>query len=126
MSHAATLLEGEHDFRYFGTAPGNAGHERSTRRTVIGTSVERRDDEIWVTVTANAFLTHMMRSLAMLMIEVGRGHSDVGAVPDALAGRGETRASRLAAPHGLCLIAVDYGETVGPFASARKGEDQFR
>ena len=67
----------------------------------------------------------MMRALAMLMIDIGRGKSDVRAVTDALAGRDEHRSSRLAPPHGLCLIAVDYGETIGR-RMAGKGEDWFR
>lgn len=123
MARAARLLEGEHDFRCFGAAPGSEGGERTTRRTVVRSLVERRGDEVLVTVTANAFLTHMMRCIARLLIEVGRGRSDLGSVVAALGGRDARRRSLLALPHGLCLVAVDYGETSGPFASAGKGED---
>lgn len=122
MARAASALEGEHDFRCFGAAPGDGERERSTRRVIFRSAVERREDEVWVTVTANAFLTHMMRCIAMLLIDVGRGSAGVDAVADALAGRDERRRSRLALPRGLCLVAVDYGETTGPFGPAGKGE----
>jgi len=104
MEQAARLLEGTHDFRAFGRSPRPGGH---TIRTVE--SIRIRSDGEWVAidVTADAFLYGMVRTLASLLVEVGRGRRSLESVR-ALLERPQPLAIPPAPACGLVQVAVSY------------------
>jgi tRNA pseudouridine38-40 synthase len=61
-----------------------------------------------IEATANAFLHHMMRNIAGLLIAIGRGDLPVGFARAVLGGRDRTRNAATAPAAGLYLLAVRY------------------
>ena len=104
MRQAAALLLGEHDFSAF---CGNRRMKKSTVRRIDTLELQRQGHELWITVTGNGFLYHMMRILVGTLVEVGRGERDASSVP-ALFGAQREEAGFLAPPQGLCLMEVVY------------------
>jgi tRNA pseudouridine38-40 synthase len=106
MATGLAMLLGKHDFASFA---GSSPDTRTTVRTLIHASCARVDDEIVVEVTADAFLPHMVRNVVGTLAEVGRGALPPDALSDILAARDRRKAGPTAPPHGLCLVAVNYG-----------------
>ena len=69
-STAAAHLVGEHDFSSFRAAECQS---RTPMRNVHEITVERRGELIVLTVCANAFLHHMVRNIAGVLIAIGTG-----------------------------------------------------
>jgi tRNA pseudouridine38-40 synthase len=105
MDAAARALEGEHDFSAFRAAECQA---RSPVRRIERIRVERRGDWVVIGVTANAFLHHMMRNIAGLLIEIGKGEAPVSRAAEVLAGRDRRRNAATAPAAGLYLQSVRY------------------
>jgi len=105
MHAAAQALLGEHDFSAFRAAECQA---KSPVRRMERIAVERLGDFLVIEATANAFLHHMMRNIAGLLIAVGRGDLPVGFAREVLAGRDRTRNAATAPAAGLYLLAVRY------------------
>jgi len=110
MRDAAGHLLGEHDFSAFRSA---GCQSRSPIREVSSLEVSRIDDWIIIDVRANAFLQHMVRNIAGLLITVGRGDlcSDAARTIRRSADR---QAAPFAAPAaGLTLVSVHYPAEFG-------------
>lgn len=108
MAAALTPLLGKHDFASFaGTTP----EARGTVRTVIQASCDPSGDEIVVAMIADAFLPHMVRNVVGTLVEIGRGALSPDEIVNILATRDRREAGPTAPPHGLCLVAVNYGVT---------------
>ncbi|MFM8846260.1 MAG: tRNA pseudouridine(38-40) synthase TruA, partial [Gammaproteobacteria bacterium] len=73
-------------------------------------AVHREHDLVHIDVAANAFLHHMVRNIAGLLIEVGRGLRPPEAVRALLEGRDRRRNAPTADPEGLCLRRIEYPE----------------
>ncbi|HUK01969.1 MAG TPA: tRNA pseudouridine(38-40) synthase TruA [Steroidobacteraceae bacterium] len=110
MAAAGRLLEGEHDFSAFRAVECQA---RSPVRILESLAVQRRGDLVLIRVTANAFLHHMVRNIAGLLIEIGRGRAPVGWAAEVLAGRDRTRGAPTAPADGLYLTQVRYPAPFG-------------
>jgi tRNA pseudouridine38-40 synthase len=106
MAKALAHLLGRHDFASFA---GSSPDTRGTVRTLIDASCARVDEEIRVDVTADAFLPHMVRNVVGSLALVGRGALPPDTFSDILAARDRRKAGPTAPPHGLCLVAVNYG-----------------
>jgi tRNA pseudouridine38-40 synthase len=114
MRVAAAALLGERDFG----ALGSHARGRTVRR-VTEVRIVQRGTSIEVRVTANAFLRRMVRSIAALLIEAGRGRLDPDAV-DALLTAGDRVLDGRAAPaKGLTLERVIYPKSNGGSSSTR-------
>jgi tRNA pseudouridine38-40 synthase len=61
-----------------------------------------------IEATANAFLHHMVRNLAGLLIAIGKGDAPVAWAREVLEGRDRTRAAATAPAAGLYLASVRY------------------
>jgi len=105
MQQAGRMLIGEHDFSAFRAAGCQA---RSASRHLSRLEVERHSDWIVVTVTANAFLQHMVRNIVGLLAEIGRGDVPVEKTAEILESRDRTRAGVAAPARGLTLVSVTY------------------
>ncbi|MGI9232827.1 MAG: tRNA pseudouridine(38-40) synthase TruA [Woeseiaceae bacterium] len=105
MHDAAQSLRGRHDFSAFRAA----GCQASTAvREISAISVQREGDWITLTVTANAFLQHMVRNITGSLVAVGLGEQEVTWVSEVLTGRDRKAGGIAAPPHGLTLSRVDY------------------
>lgn len=105
MQHAANSLLGKHDFSAFRAA----GCQASTaHREVTSIQVHRRAEWISIKVTANAFLQHMVRNIAGLLVAVGKGEQPVEWAASVLQSCDRTRGGVTAPPQGLTLIGVEY------------------
>ena len=105
MHQAAQRLVGEHDFSAFRAA----GCQASTPvREISAISVQRDGDWIWLDVTANAFLQHMVRNITGTLAAIGCGDEDKEWLATVLASRDRKQGGVAAPPHGLTLVAVTY------------------
>lgn len=105
MHETAQSLAGEHDFSAFRAIECQA---KSPVRNVEQLHVERRGEWVAIEVTANAFLHHMVRNIAGLLMSVGSGDSPASRVTEVLAGRDRKVNAATAPPDGLYLAAVRY------------------
>ena len=108
MGQAATGLLGEHDFTSFRAVACQA---HSPVRKIYQLDVLRRGDFIYIDVIANAFLHHMVRCIAGVLIAVGRGEQSSGWVNELLEARDRSLSGMNAPAGGLYLVAVHYPET---------------
>jgi tRNA pseudouridine38-40 synthase len=105
MAEAAPLLHGEHDFSAFRSSDCQA---RSPVRRLERLTVERRGDWVIIEATANAFLHHMMRNIAGLLIAIGKQEAPPGWAGEILEGRDRTQSAATAPAAGLYLMSVRY------------------
>ncbi|MBM4198778.1 MAG: tRNA pseudouridine(38-40) synthase TruA [Gammaproteobacteria bacterium] len=105
MHDGGQYLLGEHDFSAFRAAECQS---KSPVRRLDLLAVHREHDLVHIDVAANAFLHHMVRNIAGLLIEVGRGLRPPEAVRALLEGRDRRRNAPTADPEGLCLRRIEY------------------
>jgi tRNA pseudouridine38-40 synthase len=110
MAEAAAQLVGEHDFSAFRAAECQA---KSPIRRLTSLTVARRGDWIVIEAIANAFLHHMVRNIAGLLIAVGKGDQPPGWARTVLEGRDRTRGAATAPAAGLYLWEVRYPAAFG-------------
>lgn len=107
MCEAAALLTGEHDFSAFRAAECQA---KSPIRRLERLTVQREGQWLTIEATANAFVHHMVRNIAGLLIAIGKGQAPPQWAAEVLAGRDRRRAAPTAPADGLYLWAVRYPE----------------
>ena len=119
MQAGGRHLLGENDFSAF-RAAGCQSH--SPMRHLSELNVRRHGNLVVIEVRANAFLHHMVRNIAGVLMDVGSGRQSPEWVAELLAGRDRGKASPTAPPYGLYLVQVEYPEhfgiprqTPGPF-----------
>ena len=77
-------------------------------RELTGIRVSREGDWVFLDVSANAFLMHMVRNITGTLAAIGQGEQPVTWAAEVLASRDRTVGGVTAPPHGLTLVAVDY------------------
>lgn len=115
MQMAASHLHGEHDFTSFRALACQARHPV---RTIHRLDVRRCGEFVYLDVVANAFLHHMVRCIAGMLISVGRGEVATGRVRQVLEARDRALGGATAPAAGLYLVGVHYPE---PFVLPRGG-----
>ncbi len=110
MQSTVVHLLGEHDFSALRAAECQA---RSPVRRLTELTVVRRGEWVLVTATANAFLHHMVRNIAGLLIAVGQGKVKPGWAAELLASRDRRLAPATAPADGLYLWRVRYPAAFG-------------
>ncbi|MGA8261771.1 MAG: tRNA pseudouridine(38-40) synthase TruA [Arenicellales bacterium] len=105
MQEAAGALVGGHDFSAFRAAGCQA---RSALRTVTRCRMERSGPWIWLDISADAFLQHMVRNIMGTLLVIGRGERPVQWIHEVLASGDRTRAGMCAPAAGLYLTGVSY------------------
>ena len=101
---------GEHDFSAFRAA---ACQSRSPWRNLSRLQVVRHGQWVVIDVVANAFLHHMVRNIAGVLIAIGKGEQAETWAEEVLALRDRTLGGVTAPPQGLCLTRVDYPPEFG-------------
>ncbi|MFT5132769.1 MAG: tRNA pseudouridine38-40 synthase [Gammaproteobacteria bacterium] len=107
MSRAAAHLLGKHDFTSF---RAQACQSQSPVREIYELTVERHDKYVMVNVRANAFLYHMVRNIAGVLIAIGSGNKEADWARQVLQAKDRARAGVTAPPTGLYLVNVEYPE----------------
>jgi len=110
MSRALAPLLGEHDFSSFRARGCQARHPN---RYVSFVSATRQGDLVYIDISANAFLHHMVRNIVGSLLQVGKGERPVEWMAELLALRDRSMAGVTAPAQGLYLVDVRYPEYFG-------------
>jgi tRNA pseudouridine38-40 synthase len=110
MHAAAQHLVGEHDFSSFRAAQCQS---RTPMRHLHQIAVTRQGELVILTVCANAFLHHMVRNIAGVLIAIGTGQRPVEWSADVLAFRDRKLGGVTAVPGGLYLAGIRYAAAHG-------------
>lgn len=112
MEEAAACLVGEHDFKSFCKVASAVG--KPTCRNVLSVGFERGsalgEDHIAFTVTGNAFLHSMVRTIVGSLVEVGSHRRDPQWLAEVLAACDRQAAGPTAPAQGLCFMDVAYDD----------------
>ena len=110
MREAAAHLIGLHDFSSFRAAECQA---KSPVRNVHALRLAQSGEFIVMEVRANAFLQHMVRNIAGLLLAVGRGDRSPEWALEVLAARDRRCNAATAPPGGLYFWSVQYPPVFG-------------
>lgn len=110
MQEGTRYLLGEHDFSSFRALACQA---KSPLRTIYRLDIKRSGTFLYLDVEANAFLHHMVRNIAGVLLAVGRGVQNSHWVQDILDKRDRTQGGVTAPASGLYLVGVSYPEKYG-------------
>lgn len=119
MHSAAQHLEGEHDFTSYRAVGCQA---KSPVRTIYAIKVYRAGHLIVLDVHANAFLHHMIRNIAGVLLQIGAGEAEPNWSQQVLDAKDRRKGGVTAPPWGLYFIDVEYPQEfelprsdLGPF-----------
>src|SRR3990172_1539802 len=110
MHRAASDLIGEHDFSSYRAAGCQA---KVPVREVQKLEVFRSGEYVVIEITANAFLQHMVRNIAGVLMAIGSGKQDIDWARQILDARDRTKGGVTAPANGLYLTRVEYPEAYG-------------
>lgn len=117
MAGAAQYLIGEHDFSSY---RAQACQAKNPVRTIYRLDVSRHGEFVHIDVVANAFLHHMVRNIAGVLMAVGEGKYRPDWAGEVLGYRDRTLGGVTAPPQGLYLLGVEYPQHYRlPACSAR-------
>ena len=119
MHRSGQELLGEHDFSSYRAQGCQA---RSPIRRVSRLSVRRQGERVILEIMANAFLHHMVRNIAGVLMAIGRGDRPETWAADVLALRDRALGGVTAPPQGLYLVGVEYPSEFG-IPDWREGAD---
>lgn len=106
MNEAAALLVGVHDFATFGVAPQGD----NTVREVFRAYWQIENELLAFSITANAFLYRMVRSIVGTLVAVGLKQWQVSDFVAAFVACDRNRSAPAAPPQGLYLTAINYDD----------------
>jgi tRNA pseudouridine38-40 synthase len=110
MRGAAVDLIGEHDFSSFRAAGCQA---RVPVREVQKLEIFRAGEFVVIDITANAFLQHMVRNIAGVLMAIGSGKEGMHTARRILEARDRTQGGVTAPASGLYLSRVEYPDVFG-------------
>ncbi|HEW98682.1 MAG: tRNA pseudouridine(38-40) synthase TruA [Candidatus Parabeggiatoa sp. nov. 3] len=105
MQTAANYLIGTHDFTSYRAVACQA---KNPIRTVSRLSVSRFDEQVIIDISANAFLHHMVRNIAGVLITIGRGEQPPEWARTVLEAKDRRQGGVTAPAYGLYFCRVDY------------------
>ena len=105
MHKAAQYLLGEHDFSSF---RAQACQSKSPWRMMHFIEVSRQQDLVMIDISANAFVHHMVRNIAGVLMDIGLGKQSVQWTQNLLAIKDRKQSAVTASPDGLHLGGVFY------------------
>jgi tRNA pseudouridine38-40 synthase len=110
MQAAAQALIGEHDFSAFRSVECQS---QTTIRRVDAIEVSREGDYVWVQISANAYLHHMVRNIVGTLMDVQCESDPSSVMTKVLAGADRRYAGATAPAAGLYLWRVEYPQDFG-------------
>jgi tRNA pseudouridine38-40 synthase len=105
MHAAAQALIGEHDFSAFRSIECQS---KTPVRRVDAIEVTREGDYLWLQITANAYLHHMVRNIVGTLLDVQLESDPAAAMSRILASADRRHAGATAPAAGLYLWRVEY------------------
>lgn len=105
MQVAANYLIGTHDFSSYRALACQA---KNPIRTLSSLTVFRVDEQVIIEISANAFLHHMVRNIAGVLMTIGYGEQPPLWAKTVLESRNRTQGGVTAPASGLYLCGVDY------------------
>lgn len=107
MQLAAKYLVGQHDFSSYRAAGCQA---KSPVREIFQLDVKRRGEMIFIDIEANAFLHHMVRNIAGVLMTIGCSDAEPEWAQQVLLHQDRRLGGITASPEGLYLEKVYYPE----------------
>ncbi|MGI9276474.1 MAG: tRNA pseudouridine(38-40) synthase TruA [Endozoicomonas sp.] len=107
MQKASEHLVGEHDFTSYRAVQCQA---KNPVRTISRLDVSRHGNLIILDIQANAFLHHMVRNIAGVLMSIGTGKHPVDWSREVLEARDRCQGGVTAPPFGLYFVDVGYPE----------------
>ncbi len=123
MQAGATHLIGRHDFTSLRATECQA---KSPVREIRSLDIERHGDFVRIRVHADAFLQHMVRNIAGVLMAIGSGEQTPDWAREVLEARDRKKGGVTAPPDGLYLVAVEYPPQFGIPAPAAALPWEFR
>lgn len=105
MIQAAEYLQGEHDFTSY---RAQACQAKSPVRTLYQLDVTRDGAFVYLDLEANAFLHHMVRNIAGVLMTIGAGEKEPEWAREVLLHKDRALGGITAPPFGLYFMRVDY------------------
>lgn len=105
MQQAAHYFYGEQDFSSFRSAKCQS---TSAFRHIDHLIISQEQNKIIIDIKANAFLHHMVRNIAGVLMDIGAGEKPVSWAQEVIAARDRCQGSVTAKPNGLYLVDVEY------------------
>jgi tRNA pseudouridine38-40 synthase len=105
MNQAAEYFLGEQDFSSFRSAECQSN---SPYRRIDHLFITREENKVIIDIQANAFLHHMVRNIAGVLIDIGAGIKPPQWAAEVIAARDRRKASVTASASGLFLVDVHY------------------
>ena len=105
MKEAAKVFLGTHDFTSFRAVGCQAN---TPIRTVLNFDVQQLGHYIVLDVRANAFLHHMIRNFAGVLMSIGAGEKPVSWSKDVLEAKDRCKGGITAPPDGLYFVDAQY------------------
>ena len=102
---AMRIFLGKHDFKNFTPKPID---KDNFIRDILEMTFDLHEGHMRVTLTANGFMTYMVRTMVGVAMRVGEGKMTLGEVKKALDAKERKIISFKADPSGLCLEDVIY------------------
>jgi len=110
MHQAGQALVGSHDFTSFRALKCQS---LSPMRLMYFIDVYRQGEKVIMDISANAFLHHMVRNIAGVLMAIGSGEKGLEWTDDLLGTKNRQKGGVTASPHGLYLGGVYYPEQYG-------------
>ncbi|HEU5338354.1 MAG TPA: tRNA pseudouridine(38-40) synthase TruA [Sulfuricaulis sp.] len=110
MQHGARFLVGKHDFTSFRATECQA---KSPVRELRSLEVTRQGEFVHIRAHANAFLQHMVRNIAGVLMTIGASEREPAWAGEVLAARDRKAGGVTAAADGLYLVSVTYPVSAG-------------
>jgi len=105
MSEAASLLQGEHDFRSFCVAKTS---KKDFVRNIKRCQITVQKSFVFLDIYGDGFLYNMVRIIAGTLILIGKGKLSLLDIPEIIDAKDRAMAGPTAPAKGLCLVRVDY------------------
>lgn len=115
MAQAAHDLIGEHDFTSYRALGCQA---RSPIRHIYKLEIQRRNKLVWIDITANGFLHHMVRNIAGVLMAIGMGKQNPVWAKEILEARDRAVGGITAPANGLYFVAANYADYIFPRVAA--------
>ena len=110
MNLAGHHLIGKHNFESYRAVLCQSKH---AIREVQKLEVYRHGDLVVIDIQANAFLHHMVRNIASILLDVGAGRKSTLWTKELLNSRKRSNGSVTAKPNGLYFVDVGYSHIFG-------------